>query len=542
MTPQRDMQYIPEDEAPEEECDPSVDAENDERFQEFYNRGVSHVQPVTDLLNQLLTLRGIETPHDEAEIALETFNEQLLLHARRYSLNSIALGTPELSDIELAMLKADIADRVGEIASEVFTNRDLPQVGQWTKALVTLLSGTVHEIGEGVVNMYDVLETRNIDLQLKFEARGEEMEELLKASEQLMAETAKHEETQAEMQRAHSAEVAMLTEEIGWLKSQNEKLQAQLRTAQITTPRKLAATGRLGSTQPIRKQSATISRDQKGTNEPGQLKVITVRQLRDLIEELYESKSRYDSRVSEGGQPPETMEQHLYTFLNHRYGLRQLVVDWAASIKRAIAEFESMDNDVAVFARIMRNEIDEQFKSVLNDLKNTVKELLRAVIAQKLGTKPKTDAVAAKLEQKTEGTLTEDEWVDIVKYMYRQDDALAVIVTIKSQLKARPTKNGQRPRTRVPYSMLVKALLDFQLQGHDRFLMKFRSLFRQYDTDSDGVLTREQFIELFRTLTSGSVDLEATVESADPYHHDKITFSSAVAVLAGKLVEATSGR
>ncbi len=385
---------------------------------------------------------------------------------------------------------------------------------------------------------FELLNDYARELEEKLETRDKEMTELLEASEELIKENAQYAEEKAEMQREHSREVNQLTEEIGWLKTQNEKLQAQLRkvemNATVRRPKQ--------ATPASRTMGATISKEQKGTNEPGQLKRLTLRQVTDLIDDIYESKKKYDAKVEQGGQPPETMEQHIYTFLNHRYGLRQLVVDWAHSIKRAIAEHETADNDVAVFARIVRNEIDEQFRQVLNDLKATVQELLRVVLAQKMGTKPVSDAVTAKLKAKMSGTLLEDEWVDIVKYMYRDDDALAVIVQVKTMINEahRPRADGRKTkvRMRIPYGLLVKALLDFQLQGHDRFLLKFRSLFRQYDSDSNGVLTRAEFRDLFRTLTAGSVDLEKTVDEADPYGHDVITFSRAVSVLAGQLVNA----
>ena len=42
----------------------------------------------------------------------------------------------------------------------------------------------------------------------------------------------------------------------------------------------------------------------------------------------------------------------------------------------------------------------------------------------------------------------------------------------------------------------MKALLDFQLAGHDQFLSKFRSLFREVDANGDGVLSEEEFKQL----------------------------------------------
>jgi hypothetical protein len=48
------------------------------------------------------------------------------------------------------------------------------------------------------------------------------------------------------------------------------------------------------------------------------------------------------------------MEQHLYTWLNQRYGLRALIIEHASAIIRATNKFAEADSDVAVFLRILR--------------------------------------------------------------------------------------------------------------------------------------------------------------------------------------------
>ncbi len=50
--------------------------------------------------------------------------------------------------------------------------------------------------------------------------------------------------------------------------------------------------------------------------------MITKKTIRELIEEIYESKANFDKKSVENKLPKETMEQHMYTFLNHKYGLK----------------------------------------------------------------------------------------------------------------------------------------------------------------------------------------------------------------------------
>ena len=44
--------------------------------------------------------------------------------------------------------------------------------------------------------------------------------------------------------------------------------------------------------------------------------------MKDTIEQLYDSKANFDKKCNENKLPRETMEQHMYTFLNHKYGIK----------------------------------------------------------------------------------------------------------------------------------------------------------------------------------------------------------------------------
>jgi len=54
----------------------------------------------------------------------------------------------------------------------------------------------------------------------------------------------------------------------------------------------------------------------------------------------------------------------MYTFLNQKYGLKNLIIEWATSIINALKKYAGEDNDVAVFGKILRNECDEEFRFV----------------------------------------------------------------------------------------------------------------------------------------------------------------------------------
>lgn len=51
-------------------------------------------------------------------------------------------------------------------------------------------------------------------------------------------------------------------------------------------------------------------------------KALTIKQLRDIIDDLMESKKVYDKKCLASKIPRETLEQYLYTYLTNKYGLK----------------------------------------------------------------------------------------------------------------------------------------------------------------------------------------------------------------------------
>ena len=75
-------------------------------------------------------------------------------------------------------------------------------------------------------------------------------------------------------------------------------------------------------------------------------KNLTLRQLQDLIFEIYQAKSKYDTKCMQNKLARETMEEFMYTFLNQRYGLRSLTITWAASLINGIRTYSKHDFEV----------------------------------------------------------------------------------------------------------------------------------------------------------------------------------------------------
>jgi hypothetical protein len=102
-------------------------------------------------------------------------------------------------------------------------------------------------------------------------------------------------------------------------------------------------------------------------------KILTIKQMHDFINELYESKMEYDKVCSENHLKKESMEHYMYKFLNNKYGLKNLVIEWSSSIITGIKMYSSSDSDINLFSKILKNKIEEGQKLVVLKLMKKMK-------------------------------------------------------------------------------------------------------------------------------------------------------------------------
>ena len=98
-------------------------------------------------------------------------------------------------------------------------------------------------------------------------------------------------------------------------------------------------------------------------------RVFTLKMMKDVINDIYNSKVDFDKKCDNNQMPRETLEQHMYTYLNYKYGLKNIIIEWATNIINGIKSFSSEDSEVCLFGKILRNEIEEDSRLFLPMLK-----------------------------------------------------------------------------------------------------------------------------------------------------------------------------
>ena len=85
----------------------------------------------------------------------------------------------------------------------------------------------------------------------------------------------------------------------------------------------------------------------------------------------------------------ETIQAHMYTYLNQKYGLKPITVQWAMSIVNGIRKYGHDDAEVAAFGKLLRNELEEEQIENLKKLKGNI----RVAIHKFKGEDPKSFSI-----------------------------------------------------------------------------------------------------------------------------------------------------
>ena len=323
--------------------------------------------------------------------------------------------------------------------------------------------------------------------------------------------------------------------------------------------------------------------------------VITLSTLKDMINEIYKSKSLYDAKCIETKMPKETMEQHMYTYLNKKYGLKNLIIEWARNIITGIKLYSKEDSSVLLFGKIMRNEQEEDARFAIEKINESISDLLLYYIKSKNPLKS-LDEVNKMLKNKKNGELLEEEWKGIIYYIYEIEEAKEIEVKIEQFINRKFNEkkyeysnkttmntigNNNRKTTTIcntvsntntisnyyngnntissakklsreerynmvsslkinnsiQYKEFIKIVLDYHIRLRDKQLKTFVNLFRRIDKDKNGVLNEEEFTELVRSFRIyNEEDLDSVVFKfltvIDPYENQKITFSECVSLFS----------
>jgi hypothetical protein len=132
------------------------------------------------------------------------------------------------------------------------------------------------------------------------------------------------------------------------------------------------------------------------------------------------------------------MEQYMYTYLNQKYGLKALIVEWAASIIGAVKTYLKKDHEVTLFAKILKNECDEEFRFIQVHVRDTLFQLVKVILRDKYPNKSETD-LSRQMEMIRDGRIEDWIWQKILDKMYEESDSEVLFQQIRDLLNTQPS-------------------------------------------------------------------------------------------------------
>ena len=299
-------------------------------------------------------------------------------------------------------------------------------------------------------------------------------------------------------------------------------------------------------------------------------KNLSQKQLLQIITEIYSSKSAYDMKCIKYHLPKETLEQHMYTYLNNKYGLKNLTIEWATSIIKGIKQHSQSNPEICLFGKILRNDIEEDTYQVFLKLKSTVIDLLTYMYQTKYKYKSAT-LINKLIKEKQNGFLFEEEWTQLLQYLFPQDNESICekIFEFINKHKCYYDKyeqthslgnvgvnrrnsgmtreeirecNEKEIDKKILYCDFIHLLLEIQIRLRDKYLFNFVTMFRQCDGNEDGVLNEDEFKMLVIKLnvyneSDLNKEIERLIEKIDPFNTQVFTFNDCVVLFGNEFVE-----
>ena len=113
--------------------------------------------------------------------------------------------------------------------------------------------------------------------------------------------------------------------------------------------------------------------------------------------------------------------------------MKALIVEWVDSIIKGVKTYIREDHDVELFAKILKNECDEDFRFIQTHVKDTLISLVKVMLKDKNPLKGERD-IQRMLDQVQNGFIDDWMWAKILEKMYEDKDAKLLQERIKEMI------------------------------------------------------------------------------------------------------------
>ena len=281
----------------------------------------------------------------------------------------------------------------------------------------------------------------------------------------------------------------------------------------------------------------TNPRDLKIVIGPISKRDYSLRQLLETINDIYNSKLEYDKKLTQNHQQKLTMEQFLYHYLNNKYGLKNLVIEYASGIIQGIKDFSKKNSEVLLFAKILRNELEEQEILIISKLRETIHDFLIYYYQNKYQYKSKNE-VDVLVQKCKSGILVEDQWKNIVGYLFseNENDLVNLVQRIQKYIDRQNStiESNKKYGNSISYQKFIQLVIDYQIKLRSIYLKNFNHIFKMIDTDHNGIIFDYEFVKLvemanvYSTREEIEIKTQMMLKELDKYGNKNITYNDII--------------
>ena len=281
----------------------------------------------------------------------------------------------------------------------------------------------------------------------------------------------------------------------------------------------------------------TNPRDLKIVIGPISKRDYSLRQLLETINDIYNSKLENDKKLTQNHQQKLTMEQFLYHYLNNKYGLKNLVIEYASGIIQGIKEYSKKNSEVLLFGKILRNELEEQEILIISKLKETIHDFLIYYYQNKYQYKSKNEVNILVQKCKT-GILVEEQWKSIVAYLFseNENDLNNLMERIQKYIDKQNNtiESNKKYGNSISYNKFIQLVIDYQIKLRSLYLKNFNHIFKIIDTDHNGIIFDYEFVKLvemanvYSTREEIEIKTQMMLKELDKYGNKNIIYNDII--------------
>ena len=266
---------------------------------------------------------------------------------------------------------------------------------------------------------------------------------------------------------------------------------------------------------------------------------LTLKTLLEMINEIYNSKFQRDKQLMSSHLQKETLEQHMYSYFNKKYGLKNLIIEYASAIISGIKKFSKENSEVCLFGKILRNELEEEEILIVSKLKSAINQFLNLYYQNKFPLKNKND-IEIMVNKIKLGNLNEELWSNIINYIFSSNEN--DLINLNDKIQNYINKNNIQDNS-ISYQKFIQIVIDFQIRVRENYLKNFNELFKQVDLDRNGILSENEFIKLIELMNiyQNQDDFENQIQNfinqLDPFQTKIFIYSDIINCLSKEIIE-----